>query len=86
MPQEDRYQFGVRRLLVLTTAVAFVLAIVLQFGGTTYDQGLQAVVQGTLAVYLLTVISWAILRGPTSIVNGRESAVACSNFGRSDKT
>ena len=58
MTKSNRIQFGIGRLMVVTTLVAFCMAISIRFHSPT-------VAQGFLAVYLMFVARWAVVRGPT---------------------
>lgn len=58
MTTSNRIQFGIGRLMVLTTLVAVCMAISVRFHSPT-------VAQGIFAVYLIFVAGWAVVRGPT---------------------
>ena len=53
-----RFQFGIRRLFVLTFAVAVVVMI-------SKSVFLPRFAQGLIAIYLLCLVGWAVMRGPT---------------------
>ncbi len=53
----DRFQFGIRRLMVLALAVAVVLSISVRIGTSPIPQVL-------FAVWLGSIVGWAIIRGP----------------------
>jgi ABC-type transport system involved in cytochrome bd biosynthesis fused ATPase/permease subunit len=52
-----RYQFGILRLIVLTTATAAVLALVMRMH-------VPIALQLALACYFLLIVGWLIFRGP----------------------
>ena len=58
MTKCNRIQFGIGRLMVVTTLVAFCMAISIRFHSPT-------VAQGIFAVYLMFVAGWADVRGPS---------------------
>ncbi len=58
MPGSNRIQFGIGRLMVFTTLVAFSMAISIRFHSPT-------VAQGIFAAYLVFVAGWAVVRGPS---------------------
>ena len=62
MPQGNRIQFGIARLMVLTTLVAFCMAIAVRLNSPT-------IAQGIFAVYLMFVAGWAVVRGPSVFAN-----------------
>ena len=57
-----RFQFGIFRMIVLTTATALVLAVSIRIDA-------HRITQGIAGAYLLAVVYWLIMRGP--IVFGR---------------
>jgi hypothetical protein len=57
-----RRQFGIRRLMVLTAAVAVVITISLRIDAPR-------LAQGVLAVYFISLVGWAVMRGPTVCAN-----------------
>ncbi len=58
MTKSNRIQFGIGRLMVVTTLVAFCMAISIRFDSPT-------VAQGIFAVYLMFVAGWVVVRGPS---------------------
>jgi len=58
MTKNNHVQFGIGRLMVLTSVVAFSMAISIRFHSPT-------VAQGIFAVYLMFVAGWAVVRGPS---------------------
>jgi hypothetical protein len=55
--KKPRFQFGVRRLFVLTTVVALVMAISVTMFPPPFTQGL-------LTAYLLLLAVWVVMRSP----------------------
>jgi membrane protein implicated in regulation of membrane protease activity len=65
-PQTRRYQFTLRRLLILSTALSIVFAIAGVLGGPL-------IVQLVTGAYLAIITAWMILRWPTVRENWRET-------------
>jgi type IV secretory pathway TrbD component len=53
----QRFQFGTKTLVVLTSVFAVILALALRFQAP-------ALIQLALAMYLMCLASWGIIRGP----------------------
>jgi len=57
-----RYQFSIRRLLILTSVVAVVMAVSIRLGASQ-------VMQGLFAAYFVFLAGWAVMRGPNVYAN-----------------
>ncbi len=53
-----RFQFGIARLIILTTVIAVVIAISIRIDAPKLTQGI-------VAAYFLFVVVWVVMRGPT---------------------
>ena len=62
MIKNDRFQYGIGRLIVLTSVVAIAMTISVRINVPRLTQGL-------FAVYLALLAGWAVMRGPT-VVSG----------------
>ena len=60
-----RFQFGIGRLMVLTSVVAIAMTIAVRINAPR-------LVQGLFAVYLVSLAGWTVMRGPT-VVSGLRS-------------
>ena len=58
MRTTDQFRFGIRRLLILTTAVAVIIALSVRIDVTWH-------IQTMVAGYLLLVVGWMIMRVPS---------------------
>jgi hypothetical protein len=62
MPKSSgRYQFGIRRLLILTTAVALIVVISIRLAAPR-------LVQVVVAAYFVFLVGWMIMRLPSLYV------------------
>ncbi len=57
---QNQFQFGIGRLLVLTTVVAIVIAISSRLNGSR-------LIQGLIVIYLVFFFGWIVMRGPNVI-------------------
>ena len=63
--KSKRFQFGIRRLIALTTAVAVVMAICVRIDASQF-------VKWVFAGYLTVFVAWAVMRGPNVFDKLRE--------------
>ncbi|HUG67591.1 MAG TPA: hypothetical protein VMM76_07560 [Pirellulaceae bacterium] len=57
MAKNIQFQFGIRRLIILTSAVAVVMAVSVRLDAPQ-------VAQWAFAAYLALFVGWAVMRGP----------------------
>ncbi len=55
--RSDRFQFGIRRLLILTTAVGIIIAVVIRIDARN-------LFRPVVAAYLIFLVGWIIMRLP----------------------
>ena len=74
MTHSDRFQFGIGRLMVLTSIVALVMTVSIRISAPIIAQAL-------FACYAIFMAGWAVMRGPKIVaelieVNGKRKQVA----------
>ncbi len=66
MAKSSHFQFGIGRLIILTSAVAVVMAVSIRIDAPQFAQWV-------FAAYLLMFVGWAVMRGPSVYANVAEA-------------